>query len=134
MENRSIIRELMEKANAMNPQFRPICGFQPAFDVDADGLQIVLADSSKSDHFDLIYATKEVEIYQLDTLVSPGRIRLYDTKLIAGLIGYESWIIVQGLLAVNREDQLAWQLKRAKRELIQAIDKIWGIDLMKKEA
>ena len=129
-----MMRELLEKANAQNPQFKPICGFQPVFEANAESLQIIMQDSANADHFDLLYSGKGVDIFQLDTLVSPGKIRLYDIKLISGLTGYEEWLVVQGLIAACRDDQLSPQIKRAKIALIRAISDIWGIDLMKKEA
>jgi hypothetical protein len=129
-----MMRELLQKANAMNPQFRPICGFQPAFKADADMLTVIMQDSFNSDHFDMVYTGKGVDVFQLDTLVSPNKIRMYDVKLIAARWGKEEWIVVQGLIAAYKDEQVVSQIKRAKIQLIKAINVNWGIDLMKKEA
>lgn len=128
------MREWLLQANAMNPQLRMICGFQPPFVADGAAMNVICARSSQADDFTMIFSTPEVEVYRLQTLVRPRSVMLYDMKFIASLIGYESWIVSQGLIAVNRESQLDWQIKRAKRRLIAMVNDVWGIDLMKKSS
>lgn len=128
------MREWLLQANAMNPQLRMVCGFQPPFEADADAMAVITARTASADDFTMIYSTPEIEIYRIQTLVRPTGVMLYDLKFIASLVGYESWIISQGLIAVNHVSQLDWQIKRAKRRLIAMINDVWGIDLMKKGA
>ena len=128
------MREWLLQANAMNPQLHMVCGFQPPFEADADAMAVITARTAAADDFTMIYQTPEVEVYRLQTLVRPTGVMLYDLKFIAALVGYESWIISQGLIAVNRISQLDWQVKRAKRRLVESINDIWGIDLRKKGA
>lgn len=59
-----------------------------------------------------------------------GRLHpFYDIRYIAALVGYESWLISAGLIAVNRDFQLKPHLKRGKLALAKAIYDIWGIDI-----
>ena len=128
------MRELLERANAANPQFRPICGFQPAFEADANMMQIVTAEATEADEFDLLYENKEVDVYIIQTQRRNGRIKLYDIKLIGDLRGYEEWLVVEGLIAVSHISQFNSQLKRGKIKLIEAMRDIWGVELQKKGA
>jgi len=125
------LRELLERANVENPQFRPICGFQAAFEADASMLSIVTAEAIDADEFDMIYSGKEVEVYLIQTQRTNGKIKLFDVKFIGDLIGYEEWIVVQGLIAVTRLDQLSSQYRQAKMMLIKAMEDIWGVNLKK---
>ena len=126
------MREWLKTANAMNPQARMVCGFQPPFEADYDMMLGVLKGVGTADSFELIFDTDELTVFQYVNRLNPGRIRMYDIKYIADLTDYESWLVVQGLIAVNRDDQILYQVKRAKRMLIQAIRDIWGIELQKK--
>ena len=113
------MRELLECANAAKPQFRPICGFQPAFEADANMMQIVTAEVMEADEFDLLYENEEVDVYIIQTQRRNGRIKLFDVKLIGDLRGYEEWLVVEGLIAVSHISQFNSQLKRGKIKLIE---------------
>lgn len=131
------LRELLEQANAENPQFKPIWGFQPAFEVGAESLAIITAGLAEFDEFSQIYDGKEVNVYFAQTLRcghSPRDIKMYDIKIIGELKDYESWIVVQGLILVNRVSQLGTFVKQGKKMLIKAMDDIWSVNVMKKGA
>lgn len=125
------LRELLERANAMNPQFRPICGFQPAFEADATGLGVITSDAVEADEFELIYHNEEVDVYYIQTQRTHGKVKLFDVKFIGDLIGYEEWLVVQGLIAVNRIDQLQAQYRVGKKMLVKAMQDIWGVEFKK---
>ena len=128
------MREWLQIANVANPQAQKVCGFQPPFLADFETIQAVMQGVAAADDFDLIYDNKEVMVYQYVNRLHAGRIRTYDIKFIGDLVGYESWLVVQGLIAVNREEQIQYQVKQAKRMLIQAMKDIWGVVLQKKGA
>lgn len=133
------MREWLMQANAMNPQFRPICGFQPPYEADFEAMQVILRDCIAADDLRMIFENEEVVVYQYVNQVNKlklaqPRIRLYDIKFIAALIGYETWLIVSGLIAVNRDDQVYYQVKQAKKKLLQAMNDIWGVEVKKKGA
>lgn len=128
------MREWLQIANVANPQAQKVCGFQAPFLADFETIQAVMQGAAAADDFDLIYDNKEVMVYQYVNRLHAGRIQTYDIKFIGDLVGYESWLVVQGLIAVNREDQIQYQVKQAKRMLIQAMKDIWGVDLQKKGA
>lgn len=123
----------LKRANGMNPAFRKVCGFQPPFAADSQMMAEITQETARADAFDLLYSSKEVEIYGFRILRRNGRIKLYDIRFMASLLGYEAWLIVAGLIAVNKDSQLNNQIREAKRSLIKAIDDQWGIDLMLKE-
>lgn len=123
------MREWLTKVNGTNPQAKAFCGFQPVYLADADIMQIVLEESQDADYFDILYTSTEVEVYCMCILRKDGYIRFYDIRYIAALVGYESWLISAGLIAVNRDFQLKPHLKRGKLALTKAIYDIWGIDI-----
>lgn len=128
------MREWLEKANAMNPQAKLVCGFQPAFLADYKAINIILSDSMTADEFDLVYETDAIAVYQYANQFKYRPFMLFDIKYIADLVGFESWIVVQGLIAATHADHVIRQANDAKRMLIKAIWDIWGIDLQKKGA
>ena len=56
---------------------------------------------------------------------------MHDIKFIAALNGYESWIVVQGLIAFNEDKQANNQIRHAKKMLIKAMSDIWGVEIKK---
>lgn len=123
------MREWLVKVNGTNPQFRPVCGFQPVYEADAGKMNILLSEAVQADHFDMLYASDQVEVYAMHILRRTDPIRFHDVRYIASLVGYEEWLVSAGLIAVNRDSQLNPQLRRAKRDLARAINDIWGIDV-----
>lgn len=123
----------LKRANGLNPHFRKVCGFQPPFAADSQMMAEITQETMRADAFDLLYASKEVEVYGFRILRRNGRLKLYDIRFIAALLGYEAWLVVAGLLAVNRDSQLDYQIKAAKKALIQAVNDQWGVDMMIKE-
>ena len=57
------MREWLVKVNGTNPQFRPVCGFQPVYEADAGKMNILLSEAVQADHFDILYASPQVEVY-----------------------------------------------------------------------
>ena len=127
------MKKWLSKANAMNPHAKKVCGFQSPFEADFDSMKVVLQDYRDADVFDLIYDNKEVIVYEYRNLLNDSSIKFWDIKYIAQLIGYEAWLVVSGLIAVNRNSQLDYQIRLAKMSLIAAIENIWGVSLKKKE-
>lgn len=126
-----LMREFLLEANAGNPQARMICGFQPAFECNADQLTDILQFSQVSDQFDLLFVNDEVEVYQVKRIRRNGQVKMHDIKFIAALNGYESWIVVQGLIAFNHDKQAKTQIRHAKKMLIKAMSDIWDVTVKK---
>lgn len=127
------MRKWLELANGLNPQFRPICGFQPVFEADADMMNTILQEVQTADYFDILYTSPQVEVYSLCVLRKDGFIRFHDIRFIASLVGQEEWLVIAGLIAVNRDSQLKPQVKMAKKKLVKAINRKWHIDIRLKK-
>lgn len=128
------MREWLNKANSMNSQAKSVCGFQGPYEADFDAMQVILAESISADEFSQIYEGDEVNVYEYVKQRKSKPFKLYGIKYIASLIGYEAFLVVSGLIAVNRDEQLYPQVKRAKKALLRAVADIWGIAIRKKEA
>lgn len=125
------MREMLLQANAGNLEARMVCGFQPAFETNFEGIVNVTTGSWESaDIYDLLYDNGEVEVYLIQTM-KKYKPMLYEVKLVAHLANYESWIVVQGLIAVSKKELLQLQMNIGKRMLLHAISDIWGIQLKK---
>ena len=125
------MREFLLEANLGNPQARMICGFQPAFEANTEQLVNVLQFSQASDQFDLLFVNDKVEVYQVTRIRRSGKIKLHDMKFIAALNGYESWIVVQGLIAFNEGKEPSNQIRHAKKMLIKAMSDMWDVTVKK---
>lgn len=125
------MRELLAKANAGNPLARQVCGFQPAFCAEYSDMVEVTNGIENADILDMIYESTSTEVYIAVTKEREGGVTLFNVKLIAALRNYEHWLVVQGLIAVNRKEQMKTHIRQGKKMLVKAMEDIWGIEFSK---
>ena len=93
----------------------------------------ILQEVQTADYFDILNTSPQVEIYSLCVLRKDSFIRFHDIRFIASLVGQEKWLIIAGLIAVNRDSQLNPQIKIAKKKLVNAINHKWKLDIRLKK-
>lgn len=127
------MREKLDRANACNPKMRSIAGFQTPFKTNLESLEIIVQNSLAAEVFDLVYENDSIEVYQMLDQLESGPVKSFDVKYIAQHKTLDRYLVCQGLIIVHDVANVAVQEKRAKKMLIDAIQREWHI-LLKKAA
>ena len=125
------MREKLDRANACNPKMRSIAGFQTPFKTNLESLEIIVQNSLAAEVFDLVYENDSIEVYRMLDQLESGPVKSFDVKYIAQHKTLDRYLVCQGLIIVHDVANVAVQEKRAKKMLIDAIQREWHILLKK---
>lgn len=123
------MREKLDIANICNPKMSSVIGFQPPFTADLKSLEIITQGSSTADAFDLVYDNGSVSVYRILHQLDSGPVKSFDVKYIAECLSRGCWIVCQGLICVSDVCHVAAQERYAKKLLLDAVKREWGIIL-----
>lgn len=128
------MREKLDIANACNPKMRSIIGFQSPFTADIQSLEIITQGSATADAFDMVYDNGTISVYRIFNQLDSGPVKSFDVKYIAERAARDRWIVCQGLICVSDVCHVAAQERHAKKLLIAAIKREWGVTLKRMTA